>query len=445
MRNALVLWVGCLTIGAGMARAQGPALPPAPVPVPAGVEAPQVLHSPPQPVPPGENVSPSASSARPSGPLLLVPPYAPPPYPPPGPPIDFGPPTWNPCLWVGVEGLAWWVKNQPLAVPVLTTGPASQGSEAGNLGAPGTTAIRSPLDYGLTAGLRLYGGAWFDTANVYGVDGSVFFLQRQSAGFGAADTSGNGSFVLNEPIAGAPFVTQVSAPGLSTGAVAVNSSSRFWGADLNALFNLYRGENWSANLLGGFRYLSLDEALTVSNNSTLLAPLSYTEGTGGQSLTAPPGSGAGVIDFLGTRNQFYGGQLGARFETALGRWFLSATGKVALGVSHEVITANGTTLVTPTNAPPVWFYGGNYVLGTNAGRYWSYGFAVVPEAQLKVGYQLGPHLLAQVGYDFLYWSRVARPGNQLDNTYDGVTHPAIPLASSSFWAQGLTFGLQFNY
>jgi hypothetical protein len=40
---------------------------------------------------------------------------------------------------------------------------------------------------------------------------------------------------------------------------------------------------------------------------------------------------------------------------------------------------------------------------------------------------------------------VARPGKQIDNSYDGVTHPLVPMASSSFWAQGLTLGVQINF
>jgi hypothetical protein len=346
---------------------------------------------------------------------------------------------------VGVEGLAWWVRDQPLSVPVLTTGPASLGSSAGGLGVPGTTAIRSPLDYGLAAGLRLYGGAWLDAAHTWAVESSVFFLEQRSAGFAAFDPTHTGNFVINEPLAGATFVTQVSAPGFSTGAAAVDTTSRFWGADVNGLYTLYRGDGWEVALLGGFRYLALDESLTVSNSATLLMPVTFNDGPGGGPTTLLPGSAASVVDCFGTHNQFYGGQLGARFEAQLGNWFITAVGKVALGTTHEVITATGNTLVSPTNGPRVLVGLGNYVLDTNAGRYWSYPFTAVPEAQLTVGYQLGAHVRATVGYNFLYWSNVARPGNQIDNVFDGVVRPAVLLASSSFWAQGLTFALQVRY
>jgi hypothetical protein len=70
---------------------------------------------------------------------------------------------------------------------------------------------------------------------------------------------------------------------------------------------------------------------------------------------------------------------------------------------------------------------------------------LAPQAQLVLGYQLTPWMRTQIGYDFLYLTSVARRGSQIDNSYDGVTHPLVPMSSSSFWAQGLTFSLVFSF
>jgi hypothetical protein len=52
---------------------------------------------------------------------------------------------------------------------------------------------------------------------------------------------------------------------------------------------------------------------------------------------------------------------------------------------------------------------------------------VVPEVGVKVGYQVTPHLRAQVGYDFLYWSDVVRPGSQIDPLINtNLIPPATP-------------------
>src|SRR5262249_15366862 len=148
-----------------------------------------------------------------------------------------------PSFWIGVEALLWWAKNQPLSVPLVTTGPGSQGANAGNLGMPGTISLNGPLHYGVEAGVRLFAGCWFDVEHILGLEGSVFFLGQQSAEFSVNDRSGTGNLVINEPVTGAPFITQVSAPGTDTGGVTVRATSCFAGGDINLFYNLYRGQN----------------------------------------------------------------------------------------------------------------------------------------------------------------------------------------------------------
>src|SRR5262249_42288238 len=162
-------------------------------------------------------------------------------------------------------------------------------------------------------GVRLLGGVWLNPAHTLGLDGSLFILGRQTAGFSVLDRSGAGNLVINEPVTGAPFNTQVSAPGVESGSVFVDTSSRFGGGDVNGLVNLYRGNGWTINLLGGYRYLQLDESLAITANSTLFTTTTYTDNVGNVLATAPPGSAVTVIDQFGTRNQFNGGQGGAQF------------------------------------------------------------------------------------------------------------------------------------
>jgi hypothetical protein len=353
--------------------------------------------------------------------------------------------TGNPMFWVGVEGLLWWSKGQPLSVPVVTTGPASQGASAGNLGMPGTTSLNGRLNYGTEGGIRMYAGGWLDSDQKIGVNGGFFVVGQQSAGFGVSDRAGNGNFVINEPLTGAPpFITQVSAPGFETGNVVVGSSSRFGGADLNVQYNLYRGNGWTMNVMGGYRYVELNESLTIAANSTLFATTTYTDNAGNVLATAPPGSVVNVIDSFRTRNQFNGGQVGGEVQYQWGRWAFGGTAKLALGDMHEVVTIDGNTLVNPAGGTPVPLSGGNYAT-LQMGRYSADRFAVVPEGRLTLGYAITPNVTGQIGYNFLYVSSVARPGNQIDNNYDGVTHPAVPFTSSSYWSQGLTAGVQFKF
>jgi hypothetical protein len=66
---------------------------------------------------------------------------------------------------------------------------------------------------------------------------------------------------------------------------------------------------------------------------------------------------------------------------------------------------------------------------------------------------------AHVGYNFLYWSRVVRPGNQIDRvinvsqlpTSQGpgtVTSPFRPVFAfpgTDFWALGVNIGLEIGF
>jgi len=358
--------------------------------------------------------------------------------------LSSGDPASNPDIWIDVEALVWWSKNQPLSVPVVTTGPAAQGSNAGAIGAPGTTSLNQPLNYGAGGGVRFNMGGWFTPDHIWGMEGSLFTVGRVNAGFGVSDHSGTGAYVINEPVVGAPFITQVSAPGLESGAVSVNSTSEFQGGDINGVFNLLRRDGWTVSLTGGFRYLELHETLSIVANSNLFTSTTYTDNAGNTLVTAPPGSSVTVVDQFNTRNEFYGGQVGMKFQYMANRWSVSGVTSLALGDTHEVITVNGYTNVYPINGQPVTLAGGNYAT-LQTGSYATNRFAVAPAFQCNVGYQFTPFLRGTLGYSFMFLSNVARPGNQIDNTYDGVVHPLVPMINTSYWTQGINIGIQITF
>ena len=172
-------------------------------------------------------------------------------------------------------------------------------------------------------------------------------------------------------------------------------NSDFWGAEINGLYNLYRGNGLTVNLLGGYRYLQLNETLNINANSTLFTTTTYFDNMGNILVTAPPGSTVAVFDQFQTRNQFNGGQLGAEAYYQRGRWSLGGKAKLALGDTHETITVNGGTTVFPTSGNPVALTGGNFAT-LQTGRYTADRFAVAPEGhQLNVGYQFTPGLRAR--------------------------------------------------
>ena len=84
--------------------------------------------------------------------------------------------------------------------------------------------------------------------------------------------------------------------------------------------------------------------------------------------------------------------------------------------------------------------------------------AVVPELNLKLGYQFNSAIRAYVGYDYLYLQHVIRPGtlstlsqSNTEVTVAGTTNtinvsqPVIRLRDQDVWVQGINLGVEFRY
>jgi hypothetical protein len=303
------------------------------------------------------------------------------------------------------------------------------------------------------SGGRFTAGFWLDDCHTVGVEGSYFFLGSRAVQFGAAGTGAPGSAVIARPFFDTSLNQEnselVSAPGLLAGTVNVTSSSRLQGGAGNLICNLCCGCCYRVDLLGGFRYVDLEEGLGVGEDLMVLPTV---PGIGGGRVT--------VLDQFDARNRFYGGQLGARGEARRGPWFVNVQGLIALGDTHEVVTINGATALIPVAGTPTVSANGLLTQPTNIGRFSRDQFAVVPEVDVNVGYQVTDHLRAFVGYTFLYWSDVVRPGDQIDRVlnpnqlpatlgasglFGGPARPAFSFHGTDFWAQGINFGVEFRY
>jgi hypothetical protein len=166
-----------------------------------------------------------------------------------------------------------------------------------------------------------------------------------------------------------------------------------------------------------------------------------------------------VNDDFNTRNQFYGGQIGARLGWTRNRWSVDWLAKVALGDTHQVVNAQGNQLITTPAGATSFFNGGLLALNSNSGSFSRDRFAVVPETDLVLSYRVTNHMKLLLGYSFLYWSNVVRPGDQIDRVIDvtripnsgfqvtpaAQARPAVLFKGSDFWAQGISFGMEFVF
>jgi hypothetical protein len=328
----------------------------------------------------------------------------------------------------------------------VTTGSPSA-TFPGALGQPGTSVLfgGGDLNSSPQSGFRGYAGYWLTDDHLLGVEVGGFFLFNSSRNFAATSF---GSPVLARPFVDALDGTQteelVAFPGIVAGTVSVHELTRFWGAELNLRSNLCCGCNYYVDGLVGARYVGLNDTLTISENLTITAPGPF-NGTTSQ-----------VMDRFGTQNRFYGAQFGFAGEYRFDRWFVGGRAVIGMGVTQQIVDISGTTTNTVPGMAPVTSTGGLLAQTTNIGRHTRDKFGVIPEVGLNVGYQFTDHLRAFVGYNFLYWNSVVRPGNQIDTRVNpnlipppvstaGPQLPAFAFHGSDFWAQGITFGLEFRY
>lgn len=358
----------------------------------------------------------------------------------------------QPGKWYSsAEYLMWWTKSNRLP-PLLTT---SLPADNGILGAPSTTTIFGNDSFGDSrhSGARFNLGYWFGCDQRWALDGTFFFLARNGADFNA---SSNSTSLLARPFTngntGQQFSELVAFPGQAVGNFHADYNTAVYGADANLRRFLIGGPCNRLDALAGFKFMNLNESLTL-RETVVRSP-------NGFAGVAPNAASAVVTDMFQTKNNFYGGQLGLVGEARRGRWYLDSTLKVALGNMSQTAIIDGSQVVTNTNGTVQTVSGGLLALpGANIGTYSQNRFAVVPEATMNLGYHITPHFRVFVGYNFLYASSVLRPGDQIDTTLDTTRIPnfgstATPLANvrpaptlrdTTFFAQGISFGIQFKW
>ena len=362
--------------------------------------------------------------------------------------LDDGPPL--PRVWFRGEALYWWSKGSPVPVPVVTQGSVAD-SVPGALDQPGTSVLLGNQTLSLPGqgGGRYSLGFSFGAEQTWGLEMTYFYLANAMSWQGvSSDGSPNSAllaFPFFNPTIPGEDASPISNPGNYAGSAVLSAQSLLNGTDVNLLFNQLSSQGLRLDLLGGFRNVNLKEDLEFTTSSPNVAP-------------NPPAFFNTFDQFL-TSNHFYGAQVGARATYDMSRFFVNATGKLAFGGMFENVSVNGGTI---TNVGGFASAPGAYLSQpTNIGTLTQQQFAVIPEMNLNFGFRIRPWCSVIAGYSFLYISSVARPGDQIDrvinpsqspaitgNFSGNVTGPARPelsIQSSSFWAQGLNFALEFRF
>jgi Putative beta barrel porin-7 (BBP7) len=355
----------------------------------------------------------------------------------------------NTLLYTESEYLLWWMKEAHLP-PLVTTGSLTDPAPA-VLGQPGTSSVfGDSVKQSVFSGGRFTLGSWLGEPDLLALEGVFLFLGDRSFQSPTVSAPGLGnSPVLGrpivDPVTGQETIEPIAAPNEQSGAVRYSFKSEFWGMEGNLKTLLASGCWYRTEILAGFRFLDLQERLTIGQSESF----------------APAGSSLSAVinDDFQTTNHFYGGQVGTSTRLGWKCWTLDFTGKVALGSTIDITRIDGITQLTQSTGGASILPGGILAAPSNSGRFRSTTFSVVPETGISAGWQINDHLRAHVGYTYLCWTSVARPGDQIDRVVNvsqlptlngpgvlvGPARPAVPFDRTTFWAQGLDFGFEFSF
>jgi hypothetical protein len=335
-------------------------------------------------------------------------------------------------------------------------------ADTGVIGRPETEILFGGQDlFGeMRSGLRLTGGFWWTPAQWDGIEASYFELD-------CAPRKGRFDSLV-EPRIARPYFDEndhkeasrlvayphilgpiEDDPSKDPSRITVYITSTFSGAELLLRQSIGDGLLRRVYLVGGYRFARLTDRLETRETLHSLDPRSgYAAGTYIERS-----------DQFEAISSFHGGEAGLVARWWRNRLLLQVQGKVALGATMTDVWIDGRTTTYP-GAPPNEdegnrYLGGVLALPTNMGRHQSSSLAAIEELGVSLDYAVTCNLRASLGYNFIYWSRVARATDQIDRninptqfppgTLAGTARPEFALKTTDFWAQGLSLGVEYQF
>jgi hypothetical protein len=405
-----------------------------------------------------------------------------------------------PCrIWADFELLCWWREGRYLPTLVTTsdTPPVPLPDVAGTLDHDQTVVIfgGDRVTESPHGGARFELGVWIDPCATLGIGVTGLATGEESEHFSAQS---DGAPILARPFFNTTTGTEAAqlvaypgaggpgtlGPGAVTGSIDIFADNEIVGCELflrkkiNHYFldecagHLMQGPMWlgslfpffgkplgaigsevhqgfcgkacitRTDLIGGYQYTRIRDSLTINNTLINQDPTGL----------APVGLVTNAQDLFYVRNEFHGGNIGLLTQMQRGRWKIEALGKIGVGNTHMTTRIAGQRQFSL----PGVFVGpvlpsGLLAQPSNNGTYDVDRFTLVPEARLKLKYQVNCHLDLSLGYTFIYWSRVALAGQQVNLDLSGATFPqtgpdpTFTFNHGAFWAQGIDLGLRICY
>jgi hypothetical protein len=355
-------------------------------------------------------------------------------------------------IWGRTEYLLWYEKNMPLQ-PIIGAIPSADAAMATlPPGAIGPLFGGNSITSGALNGVRLELGAALDAAEKWTVTGEYFQLEHVSRGANfSSDSTGNPPLgpVFYDPTAGRETILLFSNPGIQSGSSEALDQNRLWGFEVDARRRVTSFFSDRLDLIVGYRHISFDESLDTYSVSNFLLPFPN------------PAAILSAADHFGVHNDFDGAVIGLEAEYDVGRCYLDLRGKFGMGNVHETWSISGSTNFV-SNSPLFandHFDGGVLAQPSNSGNFSRNRFDFLGEITVNGGVRLfNDHVKAFVGYNFLGLSKILRPDDVMDAVNPTVvpsllgpfrtltaSAPAPKADDGRFWAEGLNFGLSFEF
>jgi hypothetical protein len=318
--------------------------------------------------------------------------------------------------WLAADFLLFFPQSQHMPASLVTTG--------------GVSNVGGDMGYPLGLGLRLDTGMWFDQGECKGMQTLVntVFRSQTNVNFGAGST-------INTNAGASAFAI--------TGPSTFTTNTQYGDTEANMMRLLSDNDNVKVYGLYGTKLAYLEEDMTFR----------YTLG-GAPGIAAAPGGN--FLDEFHARNGFIGGDAGLMVKSTFGNFTADFAAKCALGINYTATTVlgsnNASGAVAGTGGAAV---GGNTQVFTNDANigYRETGyFSVIPEFNANLAYQVTERIQVRIGYTFLAWVTVDRPGDQMVPTLAPAasivgthTAPPFPALTNTYYLHGLNFGAVWKY
>jgi hypothetical protein len=352
-------------------------------------------------------------------------------------------------LWFRAEYLAWDTKGQQIPALVTASPLATPPADAGDLDASSTAILfgDQTIHDRWRSGGRLTVGYWWDQSQWGGVEFSYFGVDGHDTQFSDDERTGR---ILARPfydvVTGEGESLLVSYPGVLEGGIDIEADMEFTGAEFLFRRMGYLSPTARVDFVAGYRYARLMDQLKIRES---LFPLDAASGLS-------PGTFVDRRDLFRSENEFHGGQFGVIADWIGPRWGLQVLGKVGIGATRAANSISGSTTTLDLSDDSLTVAsGGLLALPSNIGDFNEPRFATFSELGISAQYYIGCQLKLSAGYTLMYWSELIRYGQQVQldvnpSQIGGGTlvGPALPRATerrSDFWAQGITFGVEYLF